>query len=555
MPRLVLSFAILAALPTLAATFGSAQEPPAPGKGFVADVKAAAALVDINDRNQATAFCVHESGLYVTNVGPLGQATSVRLIFRPGQSDETALSASVIRQDKTVGLALLKAEGKFNHKPLPLGHDESLVELAEVVRVGFPAMDRSAEKSKSNANATKRDYPPLRFDTGRIASLKRQNGELESIQTNMPSKGGTFGGPLLDAVGNVIGVLNSSGDEKSSVAIPVNRLRRFANRPDVESSPPLVAYTDRFKRATFKVKAAAPLPNRDPYQVNLIIVPKQGPERLYRMKFDKGVYQADAEMLIAPPADAPVSITLEYPSGLVKGTIADRSMTVGQRAVRLSAISRIAFGQEPLVVLNDGVPVKGAIGGLDEVDISLGADTVKVNPVKAMALTVVPLPPETGIDYRIVVQSAGKELAVAHNHLRFGGVPLAKTPPPANLNGLWLLERESSSGKKPWPKGADEALYIEGKQVLWVTKDGKIPFNAAESLLTIDASKTPGILQFATIRGAFKGNWSAIYRFENGSLTIATNLTAEPPGDFTTDVEHGGASYVRTYQKSKSERP
>ena len=59
-------------------------------------------------------FCVHSSGLFVTNehvIQSAGKDTTVTLVLNPGLKTQKVLKAKVLRRDKKADLALLKVEG------------------------------------------------------------------------------------------------------------------------------------------------------------------------------------------------------------------------------------------------------------------------------------------------------------------------------------------------------------------------------------------------------------------------------------------------------------
>lgn len=90
-------------------------------------------------RDLGSAFCIHPSGLFLTNehvIHPLGEVT---LVLNPGdKKTEKTYAARVIRADKQLDLALLRIEGAKDLAALSLGSDEKLEELTEVVAFGFP---------------------------------------------------------------------------------------------------------------------------------------------------------------------------------------------------------------------------------------------------------------------------------------------------------------------------------------------------------------------------------------------------------------------------------
>lgn len=100
--------------------------------------KAATALVEVKARRSyGSAFCIHPAGLFLTNEHVV-QGGEVTLVLNPGLKTEKVFRARVVRTDKDLDLALLRADGARDLPALALGSDEKLAELAEVIAFGFP---------------------------------------------------------------------------------------------------------------------------------------------------------------------------------------------------------------------------------------------------------------------------------------------------------------------------------------------------------------------------------------------------------------------------------
>ena len=104
--RVVLSVGLLAlAFPA------SAQEKPTKveiGKRG----KAATAFVDVPRRGTGTAFCVHPSGLFITNEHVVrgAEKEEITLVLNPAVENQRVLKAKVVRMDKALDLALLRVD-------------------------------------------------------------------------------------------------------------------------------------------------------------------------------------------------------------------------------------------------------------------------------------------------------------------------------------------------------------------------------------------------------------------------------------------------------------
>jgi S1-C subfamily serine protease len=163
--------------------------------------KAATALVEVQaGKGSGSAFCVHPSGLYVTNDHVVrGASGAVTLVLNSGQKSQKVVKARVVRTDGLLDLALLRVEGEGNHPALALGSDADLTELTEVVAFGFPfGKDLSFEKEAS---------PAVSVNAGTVASLRSKGGELNRVQMDAGVNPGCSGGPVLDMSGKVVGVV------------------------------------------------------------------------------------------------------------------------------------------------------------------------------------------------------------------------------------------------------------------------------------------------------------------------------------------------------------
>src|SRR6516162_3040589 len=102
--------------------------------------KEATALLELQPRTSyAAAFCVHASGLFVTAEQPLrlrGNVDTVVLVLPSGLKTQKAFKAKVVR-DAELNLALLRIDGVDGLPALPLGADDDLAELLELVALAF----------------------------------------------------------------------------------------------------------------------------------------------------------------------------------------------------------------------------------------------------------------------------------------------------------------------------------------------------------------------------------------------------------------------------------
>jgi S1-C subfamily serine protease len=159
-------------------------------------------------------FIVDEEGTVVTAAHVVDEASSVKVILQDG----TVRSAEVLGVDDATDIAVIRFDPEgIELQPLELGDSASLKVGASVAAIGAPF-----------------EYA-WSFSTGIVSGLDRTiqapNGFTVShaIQTDAAVNPGNSGGPLLDAEGDVIGVVDQiatdgSADQSSGVgfAVPSN---------------------------------------------------------------------------------------------------------------------------------------------------------------------------------------------------------------------------------------------------------------------------------------------------------------------------------------------
>lgn len=173
-------------------------------------------------------FVVSDDGYILTNahvVESQGQrADRVDVVFKGEENTSEQVSAELVGLDLEADVAVLKVDPddvKGGLKPLPLGDSEQVTVGEPVVAIGNP----------------------LGFDfsvtTGVVSAVDRS---LESpagpgyiipngIQTDAAINQGNSGGPLINAVGEVIGineqiVSQTGGNQGLGFAVPINTARR-----------------------------------------------------------------------------------------------------------------------------------------------------------------------------------------------------------------------------------------------------------------------------------------------------------------------------------------
>jgi S1-C subfamily serine protease len=144
-------------------------------------------------------FCFNK-GLVVTNahvVGMLNPAdpepSTLEVILFSNERDELKLKGRVVRIDRKMDLALIQVPNSDKlPEPLSLVSSETLEETQPVFVIGFPFGESLGKDVTINRTS--------------ISSLRRDKGVLREVQVNGGMNPGNSGGPVVDALGRVIGI-------------------------------------------------------------------------------------------------------------------------------------------------------------------------------------------------------------------------------------------------------------------------------------------------------------------------------------------------------------
>ena len=190
-------------------------------------------------KGSGTGFFVTEDGYLVTNHHVVSGSTSFMVKTRQGQ-----YPARVVKSDEKNDLALLKVIGNF--RALPVGNSKD-AKLGDVVfTIGFPNTDVQGIEPK--------------LTRGDINSLAGIKDDPRHFQISVPVQPGNSGGPLVDATGNVVGVVTMRlGDWRTlklTGALPqnVNYAVKSAHVRDLIASVPEATK----KPAAARANVAAP---------------------------------------------------------------------------------------------------------------------------------------------------------------------------------------------------------------------------------------------------------------------------------------------------------
>src|ERR1035437_244180 len=153
-------------------------------------------------RALGSGFVIDKQGDIVTNYHVIQGATSIEVLF----SNNVATKATVVGTDITTDLAVLRVKVSPSAlTPLSFG-DSTVMEVGDsVVAIGNPfGLDRTVTsgivsaiyRSEEHTTATPANYP----------LLSQNRVEIPAIQTDAAINHGNSGGPLINSLGQVIGV-------------------------------------------------------------------------------------------------------------------------------------------------------------------------------------------------------------------------------------------------------------------------------------------------------------------------------------------------------------
>ncbi len=369
--------------------------------------KAATAFVEISPKGGAgTAFCVHPSGLFVTNehVVRLAGDDFVTLVLNPSLDAQKILKAKVIRIDKAADLALLRAAVAADLPSLRLGAVERRGRAGRRGGVRVPPR-RGARDREEGVPRRQRE------GAGSVTSLRLKGGQLQSIQIDVALTFGNSGGPVLDDTGRVIGVV-VSGRPGTGInqAIPVNILERFLKAPDLAFTPPELTRANLDKPLEFKANVVSFTPKAPESTLKLILQAGDQEPREFPMKKQGGLWVTTAAA--AATATARVELSARFGAANITGTTDDVVFKVANKPMRLSGVRRIDFKSKASVLLADGrTTVEGEITGLRPVEMDLAGQKVKIDLAKATQLILQPAPEIVSVIATVVASVEGKEVA------------------------------------------------------------------------------------------------------------------------------------------------
>lgn len=376
--------------------------------------KRASALVELPDKSSyATAFCIHENGLFVTNnhvVEDLDSDDKLKLVMNANEPDEWYLDAQFVMKDATSDLAVLKAknlQGDRTLKPLVLATDPNLFETMNVMAFGFP-FGKGLSLKEAN-------YPSISVSVGKVTAIRKEKGKVELVQLDATLNPGNSGGPVLNDAGQVIGIV-SFGVIASGVnfAIPVEKLIDLVNKPTIDVTVPDFASNlsaaKKVEVTLTTIQDQIPEPT-----VEFWIKRGEGKSRKFELK-PSGKDRFAGSVLLLDPNESKVrklAGRLEFPAGEINCKFNDSGIKIDGKDHSFASIESIDIDQNDSraeVLFTNGISKKIEIAKLPIIDLDLGNYSVSIDLSKATRMQIEPDDSDATVSYIVIVKSRGKEI-------------------------------------------------------------------------------------------------------------------------------------------------
>ena len=378
-------------------------------KTDIAKLGKAATVFVVAKTGTGSGFCVHPSGLFITNQHVVQNDAEVTVVLNASLKDQKVLKAKVLRSDKQLDLALLHTDGQKHLPYLKLGSIDKLAELAELVVCGFPFGKRLA--------MDKNEYPPMSINTGSVSALRLKEGALHELQLDIELNPGNSGGPALDLNGKVVGVVVSRvPGARINFAIPVTKVSKFLDKPDIRLTAPAITKMNQNEALEFHVHVISLIPPPQPLNVELILRAGDEPDRPYKMALKDGAYFASA---VPVPLEKVRRLVLstQFENGAIEGLIEDGAIQVGAQKVQLKDCQRILIKPQSQVFLNDGKALEGPLGGLEKMAVLIGGQKLVLDCSGAMSLRLQAAPVPSGVECTVVARLGEKEVGRVQTRL------------------------------------------------------------------------------------------------------------------------------------------
>lgn len=198
---------------------------------FFRRYRSAPSVREYEVKGLGTGFVISPDGYILTNHHVAGSASKVIITL----TDGTEHQAEIIGTDFTTDVALLKIDAK-NLPYLKLANSEDIIIGEWVIALGNPfgLFDKNAKPTVTVGVVSNNGVDFVQEDNNEYRVYK------DMIQTDAAISSGNSGGPLVNALGEVIGIntiiYSTATDGKGAgsigigFSIPINRVREIVNK-------------------------------------------------------------------------------------------------------------------------------------------------------------------------------------------------------------------------------------------------------------------------------------------------------------------------------------
>jgi S1-C subfamily serine protease len=374
---------------------------------IAAIAKQATALIEVEKNYFGTAFCVHETGLFITNahvVRRLSSDEGALLILNSGTSNETKVRAKVIRTDEKSDLALLKTVSSIStFRPLPIGRDDQLAELSELLVFGYPFGTAMSLKEAT--------YPTISANVVNISSLRRGGNELDFIQMDSALNPGNSGGPVIDAGGTVVGVvMGGIPGAGINLAIPSHKITKLIEKPIVIFTPPVLAGKKPGSPTDLSIKVLPGSGYKGPFRVSVTLKCGEESVRRYEMAPRQNDYFVTVPYL-HKGEESMVDVKLRTPEVEISAPAVDADFRIADTNLKLSEIKNYKGGTNGGTQLKSGKNLPGGPSGQTAIFFKIAGQNVKIplETVQSFEVGAQSEGTDTSCEF-VVTSAAGTEL-------------------------------------------------------------------------------------------------------------------------------------------------
>ncbi len=447
--------------------------------------KRSTALVEVGEmkRSSGSAFCVDETGLFLTNahvVKDVGKGKTVRLVVEPGEKAQQILTAEVVMRNEESDLALLKIREKAKIPAFELGVSSELFETMPVYAFGFPfGRILSFEESK---------FPAISVNSGRITSLRKKNGELELVQIDAELNPGNSGGPVLNESGQVIGIVQSGlMGTGVNFAIPVDKARKFLSQILILFEAPQVSVEDAAKPVKMEVTAVDFLKkSEEKIAVELTLEPYGRPKTSHKMKGDGKTFCVEAPLV--PQIDEPEHLRAKvfYKNGELRGFLNATTFKVKVKdekkeeeeeeengkekekiiEIALAEVAEIKGGEKPQIILHKD-KASHEIDPKTKMVLNAGPHKIKLDLTEVESISVFPpTGPPAHISYVIIARRGEEEVGRSEGTISIRGGSTAASTVNGEPVSIGPVEFEGDKLEKKCPEAMSDIVDGGGGRFL-----------------------------------------------------------------------------------------